>query len=170
MARTNVTSVDQYIASQPEATQRLLARLRATIRKALPGAEELISYGIPAYKLNGRTVLYFAGWTHHYSLYPSTAGLVAVFKDDLARYEVSKGTIRFPLSEPVPVKLIAAIAQCRAREVTERKIVTRPHKRRAAWRADRGSSPAALAQERQAVRPARQPRSARGRAARQTGP
>jgi len=61
VARTNVTSVDQHIASQPEATQRLPARVRATILNALPGAEELISYGIPAYKLNGRTVLYFAG-------------------------------------------------------------------------------------------------------------
>jgi uncharacterized protein YdhG (YjbR/CyaY superfamily) len=121
MARTNFTSVDHYIASQPEATRRSLARVRATIRKAVPGAEELISYGIPAYKLDSRPVLYFAGWTHHYSLYPSTPGVVAAFSDDLARYEVSKGTIRFPLSEPVPLKLIAAIARFRAKEAAATK-------------------------------------------------
>ena len=108
MAKTDFKSVDEYIASQPEAVQGVLERVRSTIRKAVPGAEEVISYQIPAYKLHGGPVLYFAGWKQHYSLYPATAHLVAAFKDDLAPYEVSKGTIRFPLSEPVPVKLIAA--------------------------------------------------------------
>ena len=130
MARTNFTSVDHYIASQPEATRRSLARVRATIRKAVPGAEELISYGIPAYKLDGRPVLYFAGWTHHYSLYPATERVVAAFKDELAPYEVSKGTIRLPLSQPVPVKLIASIAKLRAKETAERATkATAPKKR-----------------------------------------
>ena len=80
----------------------------------------MISYRIPTYKLHGRPVLYFAGWRQHYSLYPSTDHLVAAFKDDLAPYEVNKGTIRFPLSEPVPVKLIEGIAKFRAKEVAER--------------------------------------------------
>jgi uncharacterized protein YdhG (YjbR/CyaY superfamily) len=80
----------------------------------------VISYQIPTYKLHGRPVLYFAGWTQHYSLYPSTHRLVSAFKDDLAPYEVSKGTIRFLLSEPVPVKLIEGIAKFRAKEVAER--------------------------------------------------
>jgi len=120
MAKTGFKSVDEYIASRPEATQGVLERVRRTIRKALPGAEEVISYQIPAYKLNGRTVIYFAGWRQHYSVYPSTDRLVVRFKKDLARYEVSKGTIRFPLSEPVPVKLIAAVAKFRAKEVAER--------------------------------------------------
>ena len=101
--------------------QRVLKRVRSTIRKAMPEAEEVISYQIPAYKLHGRPVLYFAGWKQHYSLYPSTAPVVAAFKDDLAPYEISKGTIRFPLSEPVPVKLIAGIAKLRAKEAAERK-------------------------------------------------
>jgi uncharacterized protein YdhG (YjbR/CyaY superfamily) len=121
MARTDFKSVDEYIASHPEAVQRVLKRVRSTIRKAVPGAEEVISYQIPAYKLHGRPVLYFAGWSQHYSLYPSTDRLVAAFKDELAPYEVSKGTIRFPLSEPVPVKLIERIATFRAKEVAERK-------------------------------------------------
>jgi uncharacterized protein YdhG (YjbR/CyaY superfamily) len=80
----------------------------------------VISYKIPTYKLNGRPVLYFAGWKQHYSLYPATDHVVAAFKDDLAPYEVNKGAIRFPLSEPVPVKLIERIAKFRAKEVAER--------------------------------------------------
>jgi uncharacterized protein YdhG (YjbR/CyaY superfamily) len=120
MANTGFKSVDEYIASQPEAAQGVLERVRRTIRKAVPGAEEVISYQIPAYKLNGRAVIYFAGWSQHYSVYPSTARLVAAFKDDLGRYEVTKGTIRFPLSEPVPVRLIEAVARFRAKEVAER--------------------------------------------------
>jgi len=120
MAKTDFKSVDEYIASQPEAIQGVLERVRSTIRKAVPGAEEVISYKIPTYKLHGRAVLYFAGWKQHYSLYPSTDRVVAAFKDDLAPYEINKGTIRFPLSEPVPVKLIEGIARLRAKEVAAR--------------------------------------------------
>jgi uncharacterized protein YdhG (YjbR/CyaY superfamily) len=120
MAKTNFKSVDEYIASQPEASQGILTRVRNTIREAVPGAEEVISYKIPAYKLHSGPVLYFAGWKQHYSLYPATGRVVAAFKDELASYQVNKGTIRFPLSQPVPVKLIGRIAKFRAREVAER--------------------------------------------------
>jgi uncharacterized protein YdhG (YjbR/CyaY superfamily) len=120
MAKTDFKSVDEYIASQPEAVQGILGRVRSTIRKAVPGAEEVISYKIPTYKLHRRPVLYFAGWKQHYSLYPATDHVVAAFKDDLALYEVIKGTIRFPLSKPIPVKLIERIARFRAKEVAER--------------------------------------------------
>ena len=120
MAKTNFKSVDEYIASQPEASQGILTRVRNTIREAVPGAEEVISYKIPTYKLHSGPVLYFAGWKRHYSLYPATARVVAAFKDELASYEVTRGTIRFPLSQPVPVKLIGRIAKFRAREVAER--------------------------------------------------
>jgi uncharacterized protein YdhG (YjbR/CyaY superfamily) len=119
-AKTDLKAVDKYIASHPEAVQRILKRVRSTIRKAVPGANEMISYGIPTFKLRGRPVVYFAGWRQHYSLYPSSAHLVAAFKNELAPYEVSKGTIRFPLSEPVPVKLIEGVAKFRAKEVAER--------------------------------------------------
>ena len=84
MAKTTFRSVDEYIASQPEAVQDLLKRVRITIRKAVPGTAEMISYNIPRYNLYGRPVLYFAGWSKHYSLYPATEPLVAAFKDDLA--------------------------------------------------------------------------------------
>ena len=120
MAKTDFKSVDEYIATHPEDVQAVLQLIRSTIRKAVPGAEEVISYQIPAYKLQGGRVLYFAGWKQHYSLYPASARLVAAFKEDLAPYEVNKGTIRFPLSEPVPVKLIERIAKLRAKEVAER--------------------------------------------------
>jgi len=120
MAKSDIQSVDEYIASQPEAVQGTLERVRRTIRKAVPGAEEVISYKIPAYKLPGGVVLYFAGWAKHYSLYPASGHVVAAFKDDLTPYEVRKGTIRFPLTQPVPVKLIARIAKLRAKEVAKR--------------------------------------------------
>jgi uncharacterized protein YdhG (YjbR/CyaY superfamily) len=120
MAKTDFNSVDQYIAAQPETVQSVLGRVRSTIREAMPGAEEAISYKIPVYKLHGAPVIYFAGWKKHYSLYPATEGVVAAFKDSLASYEISKGTIRFPLGEPVPVELIEGIAKLRAREVAER--------------------------------------------------
>ncbi len=120
MTKTDFESVDEYIAAQPEAVQRVLKRVRSTVRKAVPGTEEVISYRIPAYKRHGRVVLYFAAWKRHYSLYPANDRLVAAFKDELARYEVSKGTIRFPLSEPVPVKLIEGISKFLAKEAAER--------------------------------------------------
>ena len=120
MTKADFKSVDDYIVSQPEAMRGLLERVRSTIRKAVPAAEEVISYKIPGYKLHGRPVLYFAGWKQHYSLYPATNQLVAAFKHDLAPYKVNKGTIRFPLSQPVPVTLIGRIAKFLAKEAAER--------------------------------------------------
>jgi uncharacterized protein YdhG (YjbR/CyaY superfamily) len=112
--------VADYVALQPPKARGVLRKVRAALRKALPGAEEVISYQIPAYKLNGRIVIYFAGWKEHYSIYPAQRRLVAAFKQKLVPYEVNnKGTIRFPLSEPVPVGLIQSIARFRAKEVTE---------------------------------------------------
>jgi uncharacterized protein YdhG (YjbR/CyaY superfamily) len=119
MARTDFKSVDEYIGAQPEPIRSVLECVRKTIRTALSGAEEVISYQIPAYKLHGKFVLYFAGWRKHYSLYPATDYVIAAFKNDLAPY-LNKRTIRFPLSQPVPVKLIKRIAKSRAKEVTER--------------------------------------------------
>jgi uncharacterized protein YdhG (YjbR/CyaY superfamily) len=120
MANTDFKSVDEYIAARPETIRDLLQRVRNVIRKALPGAEEVISYQIPAYKLQGKLVLFFAGWKNHYSIYPATGPTVAAFKEELAPYELSKGTIRFPLSRPVPVRLIGRIAKFRAKEVAAR--------------------------------------------------
>ena len=100
MARTDFKSVDEYIATFPEVTQAVLQRVRRTIRKAVPDADEVISYQIPAYKLRGERVIYFAGFKEHCSLYPATATLVKAFKDEIAPYKVSKGTIRFHSPSP----------------------------------------------------------------------
>ena len=113
---TGPDTIDTYLAKQPEATRQLLERVRGAIRKAIPRAEEAISYQIPCFKLGGRPVVYFAGWKKHYALYPATAHVVASLADELDRYKLSKGTIRFPLTEPVPVALIARIAELRADE------------------------------------------------------
>ena len=120
MAKTDFKSVTDYIASRPRAVQGILRQLRSIIRKAMPAAEEGISYQIPAFKLNGRPALFFACWKEHYSLYPATEHLVTTLKKELAPYKLSKGTIRFPLSEPIPVKLIERIVKVRAKEVAER--------------------------------------------------
>jgi uncharacterized protein YdhG (YjbR/CyaY superfamily) len=120
VAKTDYKSVDHYIASHPEAVQGILQRVREIIRKAVPQAEEKISYRIPAYQLHGGPVLYFAGWKQHYSLYPVTGRVVAKFQEELAPYKLSKGTVRFPLSGPIPAKLIARIAKFRAQELRQR--------------------------------------------------
>ena len=98
MARPGFKSVDDYIAAQPEAVRPVLEQVRAAIRKAIPKAEEVISYQIPAYKLGGQTVIFFAGFKAHFSLYPIAGAAIREFKADLEPYEVNnKGTVRFPL-------------------------------------------------------------------------
>jgi uncharacterized protein YdhG (YjbR/CyaY superfamily) len=121
MPRTEFKSVEEYIAAQPAASQVALGRVRCAIRAAAWGAEEGISYKIPVYKLHGTVVLYFAGWKQHYSIYPADDRLVAAFNGELDQYKASKGTLRFPLSVPVPVKLIERIARFRVKEISERK-------------------------------------------------
>jgi len=117
MAKTNFKTINDYIAAKPKEVHALLKRLRDAIRKAVPEAEELISYQIPGYKLNGVPLLYFAVWKQHFSLYPANDDLVASFKNELSRYERSKGTIRFPLADPVPVQLIERIAKFRVKQL-----------------------------------------------------
>ncbi len=118
-ARTNPRSVDEYLAAQPAAARAVLGRVRATIRKALPGAVEGISYRMPVYRLDGRMVLYFAGYQHHYSIYPATARVVGALGRELAGLLHSKATIRFSYAEAVPSRLIASLAKLRAAEARE---------------------------------------------------
>src|SRR4051794_3868351 len=116
MAKTDFKSIAEYLATLPKETRATLQRVRAAIGKAVPKAEEGISYQIPTFKLEGSAVIYFAGWKEHYSVYPATKKVLSTFKTELAGYELSKGTIRFPLTEPVPTKLIGAVAKLRAQE------------------------------------------------------
>lgn len=120
MAPSKQRSIDGYIAAFPPDTQKVLTRVRRILRKALPKAEEGISYGIPVFKQHGGAVIYFAGWKAHYSVYPSNRRLEAALADRLAPYEVNgRGTIRFPLDQPVPAALIAEIAAFRLKEAAE---------------------------------------------------
>lgn len=117
MPKAAFASVDEYIAAQPASVQRALHLVRKSIRKALPGADEVISYNMPTYKVNGARVLHFAAWKDHFSLYAASESIVREFKDDLRGYEIEKGTIRFPLARPVPENLIERIAKFRVKEI-----------------------------------------------------
>src|SRR5687767_6826833 len=99
-SRKRVASVREYLASKPKESRASLEAVRQAILRALPNAQEGLAYQMPAYTLNGVGVLYFAGWKSHYSLYPASDALVAAFAKELAPYERSKGTLKFPLSEP----------------------------------------------------------------------
>lgn len=105
-------TVEDYLAAQPPATRKILEKVRAAIRKAMPGAAETISYNILAYKIDGRAVLYLAGWKEHLSIYP----VGAAFGDEIKPYIAGKGTLKFPLCAKIPVSLIARIAKFRAAE------------------------------------------------------
>ncbi|MBV8841692.1 MAG: DUF1801 domain-containing protein [Bryobacterales bacterium] len=107
-------SVDEYIASQPEAVRPKLEQVRAVIRKAVPEAVEGIGYRMPGYKLHGKPMLYFAGFKEHYSLFAASGTFFAALQDELKGDDLTKGTVHFPLSKPVPVKLISRIAKLRA--------------------------------------------------------
>lgn len=130
MEKAGARTIDEYIAMQPPAAQIVLERVRGAISKAAPDAEECISYQIPAFKLHGRVLLYFAGWKAHYSVYPASDAMVAAFPEELDSYRVSKGTLKFSLREKVPVKLIGRIAKFRAQELAEGKAAKKAVKRR----------------------------------------
>jgi uncharacterized protein YdhG (YjbR/CyaY superfamily) len=111
-------TVDEYLSTFPADTKQILQRVRKTIKQAAPGAEELISYNMPAFKLNG-ILVYFAGYKNHVGLYP-TASAIEAFKNDISQYTFAKGSIQFPLSEPIPYDLITRIVKFRVKENTEK--------------------------------------------------
>jgi uncharacterized protein YdhG (YjbR/CyaY superfamily) len=115
-------SVTEYLASQSPAARSALRKVRAAIRKALPKAEETLSYKIPTYRIGGKAVIYFAAWKNHYSIYPASKAMLTALKDDLVPYEIEKGTIRFPYGQSVPVALIGRIAKIRAAESTRARV------------------------------------------------
>ena len=106
--------VTKYITSQPALQRKALKQLRSIMQKAAPLSEEVISYKMPAYKFYGM-LLWMAGHTNHYAIYPF-AKTIVVFKAKLKQYGHSKGTIKFPLNKPVPVKLITSIIKYKVRE------------------------------------------------------
>jgi uncharacterized protein YdhG (YjbR/CyaY superfamily) len=119
--RTNQTApkdIDEYIAGFPNDVQRILAKIRMTIRKAAPDAEETIKYGMPTFTLNGNLV-HFAAFKKHIGLYPAPRG-IETFKDELSVYEGAKSTVRFPLDKPIPLDLISRIVKFRVKKNLER--------------------------------------------------
>ncbi|GAB2528936.1 iron chaperone [Spirosoma aerophilum] len=111
MNTNTTTDIDTYIAAFPLETQELLQQVRQTVRGVAPDAEEAISYGIPTLKLNGNLV-HFAAFKNHIGFYPAPQGLDA-FKDELSQYKGAKGSVQFPIDQPLPLELIAKITQFR---------------------------------------------------------
>lgn len=109
------TNIDEYIALQPKEVQTKLKQLRKIIKSTAPKAEETISYGMPAFKLNGKGLVYFAAFKSHIGFYPFPSG-VKKFNEETKAYKTSKGAIQFPLNKPLPKTLIKKIVKFRVQE------------------------------------------------------
>jgi uncharacterized protein YdhG (YjbR/CyaY superfamily) len=116
MGKKAPATVDAYINAYPEDVRRVLKRMRQTIRAAAPAAVESISYQMPAYKLNGKPLVYFAGWKTHVGFYPIPSGIER-FEQQLSRYKRAKGSVQFPLDQPIPYDLVTKIVRFRAKEI-----------------------------------------------------
>lgn len=114
MTMQKPNNADEYIAAYPADVQKRLQQIREVIKKAVPQAREVISYAMPAYKVNS-VLVYFAGWDKHIGFYPG-AGAIAHFKDELSIFKGAKGSVQFPLDEPLPVDLINRIVAYRVTE------------------------------------------------------
>ncbi len=110
MAKTNFQSIDEYIAACPPESQAYLQQIRKLIHTLVPDAKEKISYQMAAFERNGKNLIHFAGWKKHVSLYPVPAGSEA-FERQIAKYAGGKGTVKFPLDEPLPLKLIERVVR-----------------------------------------------------------
>ena len=115
--KTKFRTHEEYIASFPTEVQKVLQQIRQTIQQAAPEAEEVISYHMPTFKLNGKVLIYYAAWKEHYSIYPTTAAMEREL-EEIAQYTTSgKGTIQFRADKPVPFSLITKIVQFRLKEI-----------------------------------------------------
>ncbi|EMO76747.1 PF08818 domain protein [Leptospira kirschneri str. 200801925] len=117
--KLNFKNIDEYINLFPEDVQDKLRKLRSTIRKAAPNAEEKISYQMPVFALNGNLV-YFAAYKKHIGFYPTSSG-IKKFQSELNEYKTSKGAVQFPMDQPLPLRLIAKIVKYRIKENTQTK-------------------------------------------------
>ena len=113
--RSTATTIDEYIAEFAAETQAVLQEVRRVIRAAAPAATETMSYAIPTFDLNARHLVHFAGYARHIGLYPGASG-IAAFADELAPYQHAKGSVQFPLGEPLPADLIRRIVESRVAE------------------------------------------------------
>jgi uncharacterized protein YdhG (YjbR/CyaY superfamily) len=116
---TKFKTVDEYISAAPENARKRLKEIREAVKEVVPGADEVISYNMPAFRFHG-ILLYFAAHAEHIGFYPGNSTLINVFKDELKDFETSKGTIRFPKDKSLPVNSIKKIVKIRANENMER--------------------------------------------------
>lgn len=107
-------AIDEYIAQQPADVQKVLQKIRKIVRKVAPDAQEKINYGIPTFTLNGNLV-HYAGFKTHVGFYPTPSG-IEKFKKELSKYEGAKGSVKFPLDQPIPYELIEKITEFRVKE------------------------------------------------------
>jgi uncharacterized protein YdhG (YjbR/CyaY superfamily) len=107
-------TIDDYLSEFPRAVQASLRKVRRTIEKAAPDAQEAISYGIPTFVRNGKKLVWFGAFTSHIGFFPGAAA-IAAFRKDLAGYKTAKGSVQFPFDEPLPLDLIARIVKFRTR-------------------------------------------------------
>jgi uncharacterized protein YdhG (YjbR/CyaY superfamily) len=114
--RSVASSIDEYIGEFPTETQKVLEELRALIRASAPDATETISYAIPTFDLNGKHLVHFAGYEKHIGFYPVPSGVEA-FKEELKPYKVGKGSVQFPLGQPLPTDLIRRIVGFRVEQI-----------------------------------------------------
>ncbi len=119
--KKGITTIDEYIASFPGEMQAVLEQVRQAIYHAAPQAVETMSYGMPTFDLNGKHVVFFAGWKHHISLYPLPAGDEA-FQQELSRYKIGRGSVQFPLDKPIPYEFVEHIVILLLRESPEKEI------------------------------------------------
>ena len=108
-------TIDEYIKMFPKEVQRILEKMRQTVRKEAPEAVESISYQMPTFKLNGKGLVYFAGYKSHVGFYPIPSGVEA-FKKELSPYKQGKGSVQFPIDKPIPYDLVGRIVQFRVKE------------------------------------------------------
>ncbi len=113
--KSNLANTDEYIKAFPKGTQDILEKVRAIIQAKAPEAVESISYGMPAYKLNGKPLVYFAGYDHHIGFYATPTGH-SEFATELSEYKQGKGSVQFPLDKPIPYGLIGRIVEFRVKE------------------------------------------------------
>ena len=112
-------TIDAYIKTFPKDVQHILEEMRQTIRKAAPQAVETISYQMPTFKLEGKGLVYFAAFKNHIGFYPIPSGIEA-FEEELSRYKQGKGSVQFPINQPVPFDLVRRIVRFRVKEALEK--------------------------------------------------
>lgn len=120
-SKSQFKTVDEYIAKFPKDVRDVLEELRRVIREAAPEAEEAISYGMPAFKLHGRSLVFFAAWKNHVGFYPGGPSAIEAFKKELSPYKHAKGSIQFPLDKPIPFDLVRKMVKFRVKENESKK-------------------------------------------------